>query len=136
MKNKIKVKQAYFKNKLKILREEYTEPDRATIIVAKGSKCEICGRRKGDAAVFGPSHYLQHKILFKVDIDVHKMMTESDTCLCVLCTACHLGYHLYNRLEPEAQFGGRTMQSVTDEIAKNQNRKLSGSLRHKVRRGY
>ena len=133
---KTKINQAYFKNKLKILREEYTEPDRAAIIAAKGGKCEICGRRKGDAAVFGPSHYIQKKILFKVDIDVHKMKTEDDKALVCLCNCCHLSLHLFNKLEPEALFGGRTMQSVTDEIARNQKRKLSNPLKYRARRGY
>lgn len=110
----MKINMSYFKSKVKALRHEYTDADRVEIVKSKDSKCELCGRKNGDKYVFGPTHYVKKKILFKVNIHIHKIKTNGHIQKVVICDGCHLSYHLFNRLDSDALFGGKTIKSVAD----------------------
>ena len=106
----------YFKGKIRELRVEYTDLDKADIIKNKGGRCEMCGRKKGDVAVLGPSHYVKKQIVFKVQIHVHKIISDGTKYGIVICDACHVSYHLFNRLDPDAMFGTKSLGAVSDSV--------------------
>jgi hypothetical protein len=114
MKSKSPETMSYFKNRMRQLRGEYVANDRQAIIMAAGSKCAICGRVKGDEYTFGPTHYLKKKLLFKVYIDIH--VIEGSVAAgknVVLCCGCHMGYHLFNRLSEDADFGNQLVSETS-----------------------
>ena len=102
----------YFKGKIRDLRNEYTGSDAKAIVKSKGGKCELCGRKKGDEYVFGPTHYIKKKILFKVDIHIHKIISDGEVYKVVICGGCHASYHLWTKLDGAATFGDKTIDSV------------------------
>ena len=102
----------YFKSKIKALRGEYTEPDKARLIKEKNGQCELCRRKSGESAVFGPTHYIKKKILFNVQIHIHKVKSNGVVHKIVICDSCHLSYHLYGRLDSDAMFGDKTVGHV------------------------
>lgn len=103
----------YFKSKLSAISREYTKRDRAAIIAAAGNKCTMCDRKHGDEFLFGPTNYLKQQIRFKVYMDIH--VIESSMLgrkLVVLCSGCHLSYHLFNRLSESADMGGQRLSNT------------------------
>jgi hypothetical protein len=103
----------YFKNRMRILRSEYTAPDREEFIASMGGKCSLCSRKNGDAALFGPTHYLKKKLRFKVYMDIHVIEGgPAKDRRVVLCSFCHSGYHLMNRLSENAILGGKSLSST------------------------
>jgi len=129
----MKINQAYFKSKIQALRNEYTDADKIEIIKAKDGKCELCGRKEGDLAVFGPSHYIKKRIKFKVHIHIHKIVSHGDIHKIVVCDFCHTSYHLYSRLDPDALFGNKTIRQVANSKSNNDVRVLSKSIRKRTR---
>ena len=98
---------AYFKERFKLLNKEYKGKDKTEIFLRAGNKCSLCGSGPGDVSVFGPTHYLRKKIKFKTSLQVHIIEgLREDVVKVVLCSCCHLSYHLFNRLERGADFGG------------------------------
>ena len=95
----------YFRTRMKLLRQEYKAKDRRQIIKDAG-KCSMCERVHGDDFLFGPTHYIKKRIRFKVRLDVHVIegMPKPNNRI-VICDGCHISYHLFNRLEEEAEFG-------------------------------
>ncbi len=124
----------YFRSKIKALREEYAEPDKAEVIKAKGGKCELCGRKTGDTYVFGPTHYIKRKVLFKVNVHVHKIKSGGHVHKVVICDGCHLSYHLFTRLDPDAVFGGRTIKDVSDSVLKREMKVITKFVRRPRRK--
>lgn len=110
----MKINMGYFKSKIKALREEYIDADKIEIIKSKGGRCELCGRKEGDKYVFGPTHYIKKRVLFKVHIHIHKIKSHGDTHTVVICDGCHLSYHLFNRLDSDAKFGDKTIKHVSN----------------------
>lgn len=102
----------YIRSKIKSLRAEYRRDDAQQIIKAAGSKCSICGRKDGDNAVFGPTHYLKKQISFKVKVHIHVIHSDDNIIPCVLDDFCHLNYHLFNRLDRHADFGGKKLKDT------------------------
>jgi hypothetical protein len=103
---------SYFKTRIKELDMEYSGRDREHLIREAG-KCAICDRTAGEQFVFGPTHYLKQKIRFKVGLDVHVIdgatMSQNKV---VLCDGCHMGYHLFNRLDEEAELGKKLKDTL------------------------
>lgn len=100
----------YFKSKLRAISREYTKKDRDAIIAAAGNKCPMCGRKNGDIFLFGPTNYLKQQIKFVVKMDIHVIDSSvMGQKLVVLCSGCHLSYHLFNRLGEEAMMGDRKL---------------------------
>lgn len=122
----------YFKSKIKALRGEYTEPDKARLIKEKDGRCELCQRKAGDPAIFGPTHYIKKKILFEVQIGIHKIRSHGVTHKVVLCDFCHLGYHLYGRLDPDAMFGNLSVSSVRRMPSKAHGQRQYGNGKKKI----
>jgi hypothetical protein len=121
----MKINQAYFKSKIKALQAEYTDADRVEVIKGKGGRCELCGRREGDIALFGPTHYIKKRIKFKVHIHVHKIISDGVVHKVVLCSFCHASYHLFNRLDSDALFGNRTIGQVANHNARKLGNKTT-----------
>ena len=109
---------AYFRKKIKILREEYTDADRVEIIKSKGCKCELCGREDGATYLFGPTHYIKLRVKFHVKIHIHKIRYHDVVHKVIICDGCHLSYHLFNRLDMDASFGDKTIKCVADSKSK------------------
>lgn len=109
----------YFKKRMRMLRSEYTKPDRKAIITAAGGKCSLCKRKDGDTALFGPTAYLKKKIMFKVYIDIHVIEGSSfKNRTVVMCNSCHMSYHLFNRLSEDAEFGIRIDKTIYKRCGK------------------
>ena len=104
----------YFKTKVKELRTEYKEKDAKAIVRSKGGKCELCGRRTGEVSVFGPTHYVRRRIVFRVKVHIHKIKAGGHISKVVICDSCHLCYHLFARLDPDAVFGDKTIRQVAN----------------------
>ena len=102
----------YIQGKIKSLRNEYRKKDGPKILKAAGHKCSICGKKDGEIYVFGPTHYLKKQISFKVKIHIHAIYVEGEILPVVLCDGCHLSYHLFNRLDRHANFGGKTLKKT------------------------
>lgn len=115
----------YIKSKLKSIRREYKGADAKKIISAAGCKCSLCGRKNGARALFGPTHYLKKQIIFRVGIHIHCIMWENVVYPVVICDACHLGYHLWNRLDMYANFGGMTLNSTLNRPARKTGRRVA-----------
>jgi len=104
---------SYFKSKLKAIGREYIRRDRDTVISAAGGKCTMCGRKAGDYFTFGPTNYLKQQIKFKVNIDIHVIDGSGmGRQLIVICSGCHLSYHLFNRLSENADMGGKRLSDT------------------------
>ena len=114
----MKINQAYFKRKIKALREEYTDADKVEIIKSKNGKCELCDRIDGDPYSFGPTHYIKYRILFKVHIHIHKIKSHGEVQKVCICDGCHLSYHLFNRLDSDASFGDKIVGEVAYDNSK------------------
>ena len=103
---------AYLKEKIRALRSEYTRPDRHDIIKS-AKKCAICSRKAGAIYIFGPTNYIKERLKFKIYLDVHTIngggLGPREV---VLCTACHLNFHLFNRLSERAEFGKRLSKTI------------------------
>lgn len=108
----MKINMGYFKSKIKALREEYTEADKVEIVRSHGGKCQLCNAKEGDTYIFGPTHYIKKRVKFKVHIHIHKIKSHGDVHKVVICDGCHLSYHLFNRLDVDAQFGNRTIKHI------------------------
>lgn len=102
----------YIKKKIRSLRGEYKRPDGKSIISKAGGKCSLCNRGNGETYLFGPTHYLKKQISFKVHIHIHSIAADNNVYPIVICDGCHLAYHLFNRLDPSADFGGKTIKNV------------------------
>jgi len=104
---------SYFRRRMRMLRSEYTRPDRLAIIAAAGNKCSMCDRVDGDVFDFGPTAYLKKKIRFRFYIDIHVIEGSSfSNRNVVACSGCHMSYHLFNRLAEDAEFGGKKVSDV------------------------
>ena len=104
---------SYFKSKLRAISREYTKKDRYAIIAAAGNKCPMCDRKEGDVFVFGPTNYLKQQIKFVVRMDIHVIDSSSmGQKLVVLCSGCHLSYHLFNRLGEDAVMGDKKLSDT------------------------
>jgi hypothetical protein len=100
---------SYFRERMRLLRGEYTAKDRDTVISAAGGRCSLCGRKSGDEAIFGPTNYLKKRLRFWVYIDIHVIEGgESNRKNVIMCNFCHITYHLWNRLSESADFGGKS----------------------------
>jgi hypothetical protein len=104
---------SYFNTRLKQLRQEYKGTDKKKLVAAAGGKCQMCDRKNGDEFLFGPTHYLKRRLKFKVNIHIHVIKTASTTYNMVICDGCHMSYHLFNRLNEEAQFGNLSLSQTT-----------------------
>jgi hypothetical protein len=103
----------YLKGKLRAIGREYMKKDREQIIAASGNKCTICSRKNGDEFLFGPTNYLKQQIKFKVCIEIHVIDgSNNGRHLIVLCSGCHLSYHLFNRLSESADMGGQKLSQT------------------------
>ena len=107
----------YIKKKIRALRGEYKGKDADRIIKEAGNKCCLCSKKNGEIGVFGPTHYLKKQISFKVRIHIHVIAAENVVHPVVFCDCCHLGYHLFNRLDPSADFGGKLIKHVSRKPA-------------------
>lgn len=103
---------SYFRNRMRQLRSEYVSADRSKLIKAAGGKCSLCSRRAGDEFIFGPTHYLKKRLKFRVYIDVHVIEGWRSWAPVVMCCACHMSYHLFNRLSEDAKFGSKSMSET------------------------
>lgn len=100
----------YFKGKLKAISREYTKRDRDSVIAAAGGVCPMCDRKDGDIFIFGPTNYLKQQIKFYVRMDIHVIEGGGmGSKLVVICSGCHLSYHLFNRLGEEAVMGDKKL---------------------------
>ena len=95
----------YFKTRIRELQREYKRRDARELIDAAG-KCAMCGRKSGDRFLFGPTNYLKKRISFKVSMQVHIVdgAAVGDNRV-VLCSGCHMSYHLFWRLSEGAELG-------------------------------
>ena len=123
-----KMNMSYFKSKVSVLRNEYTKSDRKQIIAERGGKCEFCGRREGEKSVFGPTHYIKRHIIFKTHIHLHVFVSHGITHKICICDSCHLGYHLFNRLDEDAYLGNIR---VGDCLNKKKPKKIVRYIKHK-----
>jgi hypothetical protein len=115
MENKMsKINMGYIKGKVVALRKEYDEPDKRDIVKARGGKCELCDAKEGDKMVFGPTHYIKKHVVLTAHIHLHVIKMEGAVHKIAICCLCHLGYHLYARLDPDARFGTKTVREVAD----------------------
>ena len=105
----------YIRSKLKAISREYTRRDRDEIIASAGGRCtmETCRLKPGEWFVFGPTNYLKQQIRFKVNMDIHVIDSSSvGRRLVVICSGCHLSYHLFNRLSEGADMGGKKLSDT------------------------
>lgn len=103
----------YFKSKLRAISREYMKRDRDLIIAQAGGKCTMCERKHGDMFLFGPTNYLKQQIRFAVRMDIHVIDSSiSGKKLVVLCSGCHLSYHLFNRLSEGASLGDKKLSDT------------------------
>jgi hypothetical protein len=109
---------SYFKGKVTALRNEYTDPDKKQVIAQRGGKCELCGKEDGEKAVFGPTHYIKRHIIFKTHIHIHVIAYHGQIHKICICDSCHLGYHLFNRLDQDAYLGNRRIGDSFDKPKK------------------
>lgn len=99
----------YFKKRLGEISNEYKGRDKQEIINAAG-QCSLCRKKPGDEALVGPTHYLKKKIRITVSLHVHMVdgATIGDKRV-VLCSACHMSWHLLGRLNEDAQMGNKRL---------------------------
>lgn len=102
----------YFSKRLGELGSEYKGKDKLQLLKEAG-KCGICNRRPGDDFLFGPTHYLKKKIRFTVTLQVH--IVDGATVgnpRVVLCSGCHMSYHLFYRLNEDASMGSHKLSET------------------------
>lgn len=130
----MKINMGYFKSKIKALREEYTDADKVEIIKSKNGRCELCGRKDGAPYLFGPTHYIKKKILFKVHIHIHKIKSHGLVHKVVICDGCHLSYHLFNRLDPDAIFGKDTVKDIAATIIQDEQKIITKFIKRRLKK--
>lgn len=96
----------YLKKKIRALGSECTSEEYKVATMSSSGKCVMCGRESGDKYTFGPTKYVKSKLSFRVKIHGHVIKSEGSRHTIAMCCGCHLSYHLFNRLDPEADFGG------------------------------
>lgn len=102
----------YLRSRMRMLRGEYTASDRRKM-VHETDRCQLCGRKRGDEFIFGPTNYIKKRIKFRVYLDVHVIEGGCEKARkIIICNGCHLGYHLFNRLSEDAEFGVRISKTV------------------------